>query len=127
MGLITSKYGSHDQVIIVYMVHVGKYLRYTGPPQCMSVNFTKGNNFWDFLLASLDDISLPKYSQRTAFASNKANVFLLEHTPPKQEAKIKMAELLPLEVFSSALTPLHSERLKLYGVQKGYSKQDNIT
>ena len=89
MGLITSKYGSHDQVIIVYMVHVGKYLRYTGPPQCMSVIFTKRNNFWDFLLASLDDISLPKYTQRTAFASNKANVFLLEHIPTKTGSKNK--------------------------------------
>ena len=70
----------------------------------LSPNFTKGNNFHDFLFASLADIAFPKW--KMGFTLKGKNLLLLEQilsfkSKPllRREPKLKMTELLPLKVY----------------------------
>ena len=70
-----------DFIIITISVNVSQYLRCVDTPSCFSTFFfTKGNNFIDFLFASVEEEVLPKefYCLRKEFGSKEANSSLQE-------------------------------------------------
>ena len=63
--------------------------------------FTKGNNFCDFLFASLDNepLLIGIYSYRKKSLEEKRIIFLKSTPPLVSEGKIKTGKLLPLKVY----------------------------
>ena len=74
--------------------------------------FRKGNNFYGFLFASLNDIG---YSQRKEFAPTEANYFLYELTTAETGEEKKMAESIPGKFTSVKRKRNLSIYLSIYG------------
>lgn len=69
-----------------------------GYSSMFSANFAKGNNFLDFLFASLEDETIPTGSllSKERVCSYEIYSFLYGWTPSEMGGKLKIKELLPL-------------------------------
>ena len=76
-------------------------LRHTGTPPCFTFIFINGNNNCDFLLASLDDVSVPIWGQllKERICSFRSKFFPSRVDSIEKGANMKTTDLLPLQVY----------------------------
>lgn len=72
-------------------------------------HFTKGDNFYDFLIAFLYTEPFGKTLKEENFISRETILSFLSRPLLKMEAKTGLAEMPPLQVFSFPLIALENE------------------